>query len=198
MGIVFFTADNSIVIGQRLIPLLEARTSSNVSVRSRSEKDGAANASIQEERVQTLGVPSGYRAEDAKLISWSDIQQGAFDALRACGIRVIDPETISLTGLNGLVQRTRQDVSLHTAELETVRNASGCQTLLVLQEVWQGGHRYLQGRAWDMKDGALLAAQRSRFWTDSGSSSAAILDKAKARRFTLDLLAQAAQFWQAQ
>jgi len=194
VAVVLYDAKNSIIIAPSFTPLVQVDTtvSGDASVKA-GERE--ASGHIEGQRTSTVSVANESTATQHQLFSWSDIQQAVFETLRGHGIRLVDPEIVTLSSLDKLLVRTQQGISLHTAELETVRKADDFQVLMLVQEVREGNDTYLQGRVWDLRDGTFLAASRARLLVDPAGRGGKILLQGRTRSMTEDLLAQAATTW---
>ncbi|MEK7530075.1 MAG: hypothetical protein AAB570_04080, partial [Patescibacteria group bacterium] len=156
-AVVLFDAENSIVIS----PALVESTTSESAISSQANADASAQtatASVQQRRTTTASARPAGTTSPHQLQSWSDVQQVFFDTLRVHGVRIADPEMVTLTKMDKLLERTAQGVSLHTSELEALRSTLHFDVLFLVQEIRDGSDRFLQGRVWDLKDGTLIGA----------------------------------------
>lgn len=196
VAVVLFDAANSIIISPALVALTYSETAISTRAATNAES-GSASASVHRKSTSSTSFQPTGTTSPHQLQSWSDVQQVFFDTMRRNGVRLVDPEMVTLTKLDKFIERTSQGVSLHTAELESLRNTLQFDILMLVQEVFDGSDSYLQGRVWDLKDGALLAAERLRLRMGTESETAKVMVRARAKNLADILLAQTAQAWSA-
>lgn len=192
---VFFTSERSIIVGQSTAPLYHAHTSVSVEGERKDSKKGSTSVKIEGTASTASAVTTGWPPSRAQLVTWSDIQQVAFETLKSFGVRVADPEMTTLKKLDNLINRFEQDVAVQTAELESLREASGSDVLLLIQSIADGNSLNLQGRLWDLKTGELLAAKRIPIMSFGSEWLQKELTANKTRQLIQDLLSQAATSW---
>ncbi len=193
---VFYTSDRTIIMGQSTAPLYHGHETLSIQATKKDSARVNSEIDVQATATSAFSVSTGVRPSKAQLATWSDVQQAVFETLREHGVRVSDPEMTTLSGLDKLVQRLEQDVSLQTAELEAIRKESKNELICLIQNSVSGGSEYLQGRIWDTKTGELVAAQRIFLWSSSDPWLQRHIVDAKARQLVRNLLSQAASSWE--
>lgn len=192
---VFYTAADSIRMRPTMVPVMRTERSIAVDGTHTHTKKGDATLDVDISDNETLYLSTGNSVSRAKLVSWSDVQQTTFDVLRTCGIRVTDTEMTTLGQIDHLMGRTAQGLSLHTAELESLRNSVDFEVLILIQEVYEHGDTWLQARAWDLVEGSMVAACRTKLLMGRTSATGELLARHRTRRLATDVLQQASIAW---
>ena len=193
---IFYKAPDTVRMAPTMMPLIRRERSIEVDgVHTHTEK-GDASLDVDINDTRTTYISTGNDANRTKLISWSDVHQTTFDVLRTCGIRVTDAEMTTLQKIDRSMGRTAQGVSLHTAEIETLRQSVDFDVLILIQEISENSNVWLQARAWDLSQGTMLAACRTKLIMKRSSATGELLARRKVRLLATEVLKQAAVTWE--